>query len=179
MQTLSLFPPWMLTGTRCPHHNCPPPPSSQAALSFSSPVPGWMQHSELEKEHCGLIHKQNLGLLINSSLARAVCQTWVTLHPRGHLPAWLSVNTLTFITDSPGCDSQHPRLPALCPVVWGGVSPLFLFLRTPEYLTLILLVGLRLCISNKLPGNDSAPGLRTKDSKTADQRPQLEPPRRL
>ena len=51
MQTLSLFPPWTLTSTRCPRHvNCPPPPSSRAALSFSSLVLGWMQHSDLQKD---------------------------------------------------------------------------------------------------------------------------------
>ena len=66
LQTLSLFPPWTLTGMRCPRHvNCPPPPSSRAALSFSSLVLGWMQHSDLEKEHCGLIHRQDVCLLNN------------------------------------------------------------------------------------------------------------------
>ena len=105
-------------------------------------------------------------LLNITPLVMAVCQAGVTLNPQGHLLTWLSVNTLVFIIDSLDCDSPTPKaaigLPSLCPVGFF-FSSRFLFLRTTEYFTLILSDGLRPCISNRLPGDDSDPDLWTKD----------------
>ena len=129
---------------------------------------------------CGGCNIQALRRSTVASSTGRMCAFWtarVTLHPRGHLPAWLSVNTVAFIIDSLGCDSPTPKAAISMSSGFCFFPPFSL--RTPEYLILILLVGLRLCISNKLLRGDSAPGLWTKDSKTADQRPQLKSPRKL